>query len=159
MISDLELLKPGGMVFLHDVEWPWGRRDMYYQPDMIPPAHRHAWEQKGVVRGRRELVENGGYLPAFRKATREGGARNGVLTAIEDFLREHRGEYDFFRVRGKFGLGILYRRESSTRDFKFLSLECKAVAYNAVTWPKRLIKVRFPSAISLAKSLLSTKRA
>lgn len=30
MIYDRELLKRGGIVFLHDVEWPWGRRDMYY---------------------------------------------------------------------------------------------------------------------------------
>ena len=35
-ISSRSLLRPGGIIFFHDVEWPWGRRDMYYQPELIP---------------------------------------------------------------------------------------------------------------------------
>ena len=153
VISDRDLLKRGGIVFLHDVEWPWGRRDMYYQPEMIPSEYRHSWEQKGVVRGRRELTDRGGFCPAYCKATCEGGARNGVLTAIEDFLREHKDEYKFFRVRGDFGLGIMYHRKNFREDLKFLTVECQGVAYNVFTWPKRFTKVHFPSAFSLAKSL------
>ena len=53
-------------------------------------------------------------------ATHEGGPHNGVLTAIEDFLREHKDEYEFFRVRGDSGLGIMYRRNNFTEDLKFL---------------------------------------
>lgn len=140
MIYDRELLKRGGIVFLHDVEWPWGRRDMYFQPEMIPSEHLHSWEQKGIVQGQSELSDRGGFWPEYRKATSEGGARNGVLTAIEDFLREHKDEYDFFRVGGEFGLGIMYRRENSTEDLKFLTVKRKGLAYNVFTWPKRFTK-------------------
>jgi len=140
MIYDQELLKRGGIVFLHDVEWPWGRRDMYYQPEMIPSEHLHSWEQKSIVQGQRELSDRGGFFPEYRKATCEGGARNGVLTAIEDFLREHKDEYEFFRVRGDFGLGIMYRRENFTEDLKFLTVRRKGIAYNVFTWPKRFAK-------------------
>jgi len=87
-------------------------------------------------------------------ATHEGGERNGVLTAIEDFLREHKDEYGFFRMRGGYGLGIMYRRKYFTDDFKFFTVECRGFAYNVFTWLKRFIKVHFPSANSLAKSLL-----
>jgi hypothetical protein len=82
----------------------------------------------------------GGFFPEYRKATCEGGARNGVLTAIEDFLREHKDEYEFFRVRGDFGLGIMYRRENFTEDLKFLTVKRKGIAYNVFTWPKRFTK-------------------
>jgi hypothetical protein len=40
-IAERDLLRPGGIVFFHDIEWPWGRRDLYYQPDLIPPEYRH----------------------------------------------------------------------------------------------------------------------
>jgi len=157
VISERDLLKRGGIVFLHDVEWPWGRRDMYYQPEMIPSEHRHDWARKGVVQGQRELSDRGGFGPELAKAKCEGGPRNGVLTAIEDFLREHKGEYEFFCVRGGYGLGVMYRRENLTNDLGFLTVKCKGVAHNVFTWSKEFTKVHFPSAISLAKLLL--KRA
>jgi hypothetical protein len=100
------------------------------------------------------LSDTGGLFPAYRKATLEGGARNGVLTAIEDFLSEHDAEYDFFRVRGNFGLGIMYRRESPADRRTFRSVANKGRAYNVVTWPKRFTKVNFPSVFYAAKSLL-----
>jgi predicted O-methyltransferase YrrM len=37
LIRERGLLRRGGMIFFHDVERPYGRRDMYYQPDTIPP--------------------------------------------------------------------------------------------------------------------------
>jgi hypothetical protein len=105
-ISSRNLLRPGGLIFFHDVEWPWGRRDMYYQPELIPPGYVHDWKQKGLVRGKTELSEETTPHDYFKKATHEGGPRNGVLTAIEDFLQEHKGEYRFFRVRAGCGLGV-----------------------------------------------------
>ena len=154
VISDRDLLKPGGMVFFHDVEWPYGRRDMYFQPETIPQKYRHSCAQKGIVEGQSELSDLTGVNPGLWHATHEGGARNGVLTAIEDFLREHKDEYKFFRVREDFGLGIMYRRKNSTDDFRFLTVECKGLAHTVFGWLKRFTKVRFPSAFSLAKSLL-----
>ena len=155
VIFERNLLKAGGIIFFHDVEWPYGRRDLYYQPEMIPAEYRHACEQKGIVRGKSELSASAKFNSQYWNATHEGGARNGVLTAIEDFLCDHGSEFDFFRVRGEYGLGMLYRRSQRLKDdLRFLSVECRAAAYNIVTWPKRSTKENFPSAVSLAKSIL-----
>jgi hypothetical protein len=32
------------------------------------------------------------------------------LTAVEDFVAEHRKEYEFFYVEEEFGLGVLFRK-------------------------------------------------
>lgn len=165
VISDRDLLKRGGIIFFHDVEWPYGRRDMYYQPEMIPREHRHSCAQKGIVRGQSELSDRSEFYSKLWNATHEGGTHNGVLTAIEDFLCEHKGEYEFFRIRGDFGLGIMYRRKNFNDDLKFWTVRCKGVVYNVFTiarsavsssylWLKRFTKVHFPSAFTLAKSLL-----
>lgn len=154
VISDRGLLKLGGMVFFHDVEWPYGRRDMYYQPELIPDEYRHCCAQKGVVEGQSELSDLTGANSRLWNATHEGGARNGVLTAIEDFLCEHKNEYKFFRIREQFGLGIMYRRKNFTDDFRFLALEFKGLTHTIFAWPKRSAKAHFPSVFSLAKSLL-----
>ena len=53
VLSELRLLadsaqregRPGPVCLLHDVGWPYGRRDMYYDPDSVPAeqrqGHRH----------------------------------------------------------------------------------------------------------------------
>lgn len=159
LIFERNLLKQGGMIFFHDVGWPWGRRDMYYQPELIPSEYRHDWAQTGMVPGRSELINQGGFLPEFRKATHEGGPRNGVLTAIEDFLHEHQKEYGFFRVRTGAGLGILCRRGKSSDDLAFLAIKCKGSALNVITWPVDFAKMHFPSAVWMAKSSLRKSAA
>ncbi|MBW3650850.1 MAG: class I SAM-dependent methyltransferase, partial [Actinobacteria bacterium] len=97
------------LVFLHDVGWPCGRRDQYYNPDLIPPEDRHeyTWD-RGVVVGHPGVVE-GGFRGegAFAAAVREGGPRNGVLTAVEDFRRE-RPALSFHVVPAIFGLGVIF---------------------------------------------------
>jgi hypothetical protein len=150
VIADRNLLKRGGMVFFHDVEWPYGRRDLYYQPETIPPEHRHGCAQKGIVRGQNGLSDQSEYNSGLWNATHEGGPHNGVLTAIEDFLHEHKGEYEFFRLRGNFGLGIMYRRNSFVDDLKFTALRWKTFAGGS----KHFIKVRLAFALARTKSLL-----
>lgn len=132
-IHDRNLLARGGMVFFHDVQWPYARRDCYYQPDMIPQDFRHPYERKGIVRGKSELVDDGGHNAKYNNAIHEGGPRNGVLTAIEDFVNEHRAEYTFHRVRIQFGLGILHRRTGHrSDDVRFGLVGLKAALYSAV---------------------------
>jgi hypothetical protein len=41
----------------HDVGWPYGRRDLYYDPDTIPVEHRLPWRRAGIRRGESDLVE------------------------------------------------------------------------------------------------------
>jgi hypothetical protein len=94
---------------LHDVGWPWARRDLYYQPANIPLEHRHPHTYElGFDIDRAEPVA-GGFRSngAYAAATREGGERNGVLTAVEDFIAAHPG-YRLFRVPAVFGLGVLF---------------------------------------------------
>ena len=96
---------PLPLVIAHDVGWPYGRRDMYYDPESIPLEHRHDCARAAVLPGRSALGEpgiNGGLW----NATAEGGARNGVLTAVEDFLAARSG-CEFAFVPGGHGLGGL----------------------------------------------------
>jgi Methyltransferase domain len=73
------------ITFHHDVCWPYARRDMYYNPEDLDPAHRHPYAYRGIVPGRSELADEGlnDYLA---NAIHEGGPQNGVMTAIEDFI-------------------------------------------------------------------------
>jgi Methyltransferase domain len=95
------------LVLLHDVAWPFARRDMYYAPSRIPPAYRHSYAKGGVRRGESELIQGDGLAPELYKAEEEGGAHNGVLTALEDFLVETDLGLRLEVVPVDFGLGLL----------------------------------------------------
>jgi len=95
------------LVFLHDVAWPFARRDMYYAPERIPAEHRHAYGKGGLVRGQEKLAAVGGLAPELDKALHEGGPRNGVLTGVEDFLAGTRLSLRLEVVPVDFGLGLL----------------------------------------------------
>jgi cephalosporin hydroxylase len=99
---------PFPVAILHDVGWPYGRRDLYYDPDTIPEEHRQSWNREGIRRGRSELVPGGGGLNAqLANATHEGGPRNGVLTALEDFVAEHDQPLRVVILPIYFGLAIV----------------------------------------------------
>ena len=61
-----------------------------------------------------EGIRPGG-LPMRHSAEREGGPRNGVLTAIEDFMAGHE-QLRLARVPSFFGFGALWRRDASYAD-------------------------------------------
>ena len=143
LIRERELLRTGGMIFLHDVSWPYGRRDMYYQPELIPAAYRHAYERKAVVAGKNELADRGDSDASLCSATHEGGRRNGVLTAIEDFTKEYNGEYYFWRVRRLHGMGMMRHRAMSD-GFSFMSLVGKALRYDSQAIFNRVAKYLRP---------------
>ena len=125
------LLSPGGMIFLHDVGWPFGRRDMYYQPETIPAEYRHPYLQKGIAKDSSDLQDSSTMSSRYNNATGAGGIKNGVLTAVEDFLRDYPGAYNFCRVRVGFGLGILqYRQNRLAEDTAFTLVRCKAGIYS-----------------------------
>jgi hypothetical protein len=79
--------RPTPIVLCHDVCWPYGRRDAYYEPAAIPAEYRQPWERAGILPGKSDLVPGRGINAGFANAKREGGPRNGVMTAIEDFVR------------------------------------------------------------------------
>jgi cephalosporin hydroxylase len=80
---------PLPVLALHDVCWPYGRRDLYYEPSRIPAEWRQPNRRAGMRPGAERLFANGGMNLTLHNAEREGGPRNGVLTAIEDFVAEH----------------------------------------------------------------------
>jgi hypothetical protein len=102
------------LAVLHDVAWPCARRDMYYAPETIPAEHRHPYSFEGGV-----TLGNDGVLPGrgmrgmgnFAWALRAGGPRNGVLTAIEDFIAEAQTDERlllYAEIPAVFGLGVLF---------------------------------------------------
>lgn len=103
------MLSPGGVVFIHDVEWPYARRDLYYVPERIPAEARHPYARRGIVRGQSELAREGGFNSHLCNAAHEGGPRNGVLTAVDDFVTNSGGRWSFDAVKEEHGLGILRR--------------------------------------------------
>ncbi|MGH2979611.1 MAG: class I SAM-dependent methyltransferase [Solirubrobacterales bacterium] len=95
------------LVFAHDVGWPYGRRDMYYDPETIPSEHRQQWRRGGMIPGQSELSDDTGLSRDGCNAVAEGTPRNGVRTAIEDFIAESDVPLRFEVLEGFFGLGIL----------------------------------------------------
>jgi hypothetical protein len=103
------------LAFLHDVAWPCGRRDSYYAPERIPAEFCQPYDfDGGAVLDRNHLLPGGGFrgMGQFAWALAEGGPRNGVLTAVEDFMAEAGRELAFAQVPAVFGLGILFDRDA-----------------------------------------------
>ncbi|CAN5518706.1 hypothetical protein BH10PSE14_BH10PSE14_24080 [soil metagenome] len=102
------------LAFLHDVSWPTARRDMYYAPDRIPEAFRHPHEfGAGAMLDRIDLVAGEGFRgdANWAMANLSGGPRNGVLTAVEDFIAAASATgrvIAFAHIPAVFGLGILF---------------------------------------------------
>ena len=144
IIRERALLRPEGFVFLHDVDWPYARRDLYYQPATIPPEFRHSFAQKGIVRGQSSLADAGGLNRDYFNASHEGGSRNGVLTAIEDFLAQHPNDYRFFTIHYQWGLGVLQLRSQRPRSgLPFRALQAKALVMSPFSRLARSIKFAF----------------
>jgi SAM-dependent methyltransferase len=95
------------LLLFHDVAWPHGRRDDYFDPEQIPEERRHpvAGGSGGIFPGEPGLRADG--LPYPRSAAREGGPENGVLTAAEDFVARDE-ELRLAVVPAFFGFGLVW---------------------------------------------------
>jgi hypothetical protein len=94
------------LLAMHDVGWPYGRRDMYYAPDTIPAEYVQPHRKSGMLPFHSALTERG-RKPHIFNAEREGGPRNGVLTALEDFLAQTDKDLRLFARPGIGGLGVV----------------------------------------------------
>lgn len=101
------------LTIFHDTQWPYGRRDMYYMPDTIPVEHRKPHAKRGMEPGRPELLTSGGFNATIDNALFEHGEKNGVLTAIEDFIAETDFKLEFRQALSNNGLGLLYPQEDA----------------------------------------------
>jgi hypothetical protein len=98
---------PFPLTLMHDVSWPYARRDMYYNPDDVPEAHRQPHRQANIVLGQSELSDEHGINGGLHNAIHEGGPHNGVLTAVEEYMAESEEGLDLRIVHGFSGLGLL----------------------------------------------------
>jgi cephalosporin hydroxylase len=103
------------LLVLHDVGWPYGRRDLYYAPEQIPEDFRQPYEQAGMRPGTRKLLERGGLNPTMNNAVLEGGERNGVMTAVDDFIAEYDRPLRRLVLPIYFGLAIIAEEERLER--------------------------------------------
>jgi hypothetical protein len=95
------------LLLFHDVCWPHGRRDDYFDPDQIPADARQPTigGRGGISPGNPGVDPRG--LPYPRSAEHEGGPGNGVLTAIEDFVAG-REDVRLVVIPTFFGLGVAW---------------------------------------------------
>jgi hypothetical protein len=102
------------LLLLHDVSWPHGRRDDYFDPEQIPEEDRQPIAPEAGLYPGVDGTREGG-LPYHFPAAREGGPRNGVLTATEDFL-EGRDDLRLAVVPAFFGLGVVWCLDAPYAD-------------------------------------------
>ena len=95
------------LLILHDVLWPYGHRDLYYDPSQIPEEFRQPYDRRGMMPGRADLMTAGGMNYTLHNALREGGPRNGVMTALDDFVAEHDEPLRRLVIPIYFGLAIV----------------------------------------------------
>jgi len=110
--------KPPFAVLLHDTSWPHARRDAYYDLASIPPGDRQGLARGGgySIRSERLLARGFGARGDFTIAEHWGGARNGVLTAIEDVLRG-RDDLSVIHVPAAFGLSLIFPSDARPAPF------------------------------------------
>ena len=107
---------PMPVMVMHDVLWPYGRRDLYYAPEQIPEEFRQPYAQRGMRPGGKQLLGRGGLNPTMCNALEEGGPRNGVMTAVDDFVAEHDRPLRVVILPIYFGLAIVVEEERLTRQ-------------------------------------------
>jgi hypothetical protein len=102
------------LLLFHDVGWPHARRDDYYARELIPEEFlQPTIEGGGLFPGLSDPHPGG--LPYKWPAAREGGPRNGVLTAVEDFVGAD-PKLVLAVVPSFFGLGIVWHEDAAYAD-------------------------------------------
>jgi len=99
--------RPFPVVALAQVGWPYARRDSYDEPAAVPAGFRQAYERAGIVPGSSSLsAQNGLFAERFNAST-ENEAQSGVLTALEDFVRDRPGRFAMVLLPMFHGLMLL----------------------------------------------------
>lgn len=98
------------IIFLHDICWPYGRRDLYYNPENIPLAYRQAYKKAGIIPGNSNLTNLDGINSHLDNSIYENNPQNGVLTAVEDFMSASERPLHLFKLPFYHGLGILMQK-------------------------------------------------
>ncbi|MBV9950863.1 MAG: class I SAM-dependent methyltransferase, partial [Acidimicrobiia bacterium] len=103
--------RPAPVMILHDVLWPYGRRDLYYEPSRIPKEFRQPYDRLGIQIGKKKLHPRGGFNRELANALVEGGKRNGVMTALDDWVAAHDRPVRRVLVPIYFGLAVVVEEQ------------------------------------------------
>jgi glycosyltransferase involved in cell wall biosynthesis len=96
---------PLALTLVHGVDWPTGRRDAYPNPAAVPIGARQPHGTEGDV----------------ERALDAHDLRNGVMTAVEDFLADAADELELLHVPGFGGTAILVPQQRIENDGSALS--------------------------------------
>jgi hypothetical protein len=147
------------VIALHDVDWPYGRRDMYYNPDTIPEEHRQPFRRLGLIPGEAEPVD-GGVNWDLANAIAEHTPHNGVRTAIEDFIAESQLEWRVTYTPGFHGLGIVAVKDRiDTNEELRAAIESVESAEFLATWARELELARIKFEIEANRALADSRAA
>lgn len=144
------------VVFLHDAGWPYARRDMYYAPETIELKERHPFAYRGIIPGQSDLTEKG-LNGHFANALHEGGPRNGVMTAIEDFVNSRSTKLHLYKLPFFNGLSILVPEERLTPALKQL-IESYFSAENLMQALTTLEEYSMMVRVDIAQTQIQLKR-
>lgn len=111
IIQKTNIGKKFPIIFLHDTSWPYGRRDLYYNPENIPEIYRQPYKKMGIAPGTSSLVEVGGLNSHLYNSIYENNLQNGVLTAVEDFISESLEKLYLTKFEGFHGLSVITNEE------------------------------------------------
>lgn len=104
-------------LFMHDTSWPCARRDQYYDPSVLAAPHPHVDGTFGITPYAPGAAEGTGFglERQFDWAREEGGSRNGVLTALEEFLAGSAGSaWRGVSIPSLYGLTVLWTPDALT---------------------------------------------
>lgn len=138
------------LIFAHDIGWPYGRRDLYYDPATIPEEFRQPYARRGMGPAKRELLPEGGLNADLCNAIMEGGERNGVLTGVEDYIKESSLELEFLNLPLYYGLGVII---SKTRIRSNPALAAEVENLRQLLQGEELIVIAEKLRMNLAKGL------
>lgn len=161
------------VVMSHDVAWPYARRDMYYNPDDLDGSQRHPYAYRGILPGVAALTDEG-MNGKLANALHEGGPRNGVLTAIEDFIASREMDIDLYTLPFFNGLGIVVPEPRRTKSLNALIQDfytseslletCCALEEDSMRTRARLVQTEArlterTDALRRARTIISGQRA
>jgi FtsZ-binding cell division protein ZapB len=98
--------RPAPLAVVHNIHWPFGRRDGYYDPAVIPSGQRRQYTDLGLVPGQRDPRMDGLRLAPYC-AVRDFEPRSGVLSAVEDVIAESDLDWTLIEVPGFHGAAVL----------------------------------------------------
>jgi hypothetical protein len=97
--------RPGPVVIVHHVDWPFGQRDGYHDPERLPASAIHDPRASGLRLGHRDPKSDGLRLTGYCAASDQGDT-NGVSRAVDAFVAE-RAHWRRVDVPGLHGVAVI----------------------------------------------------